>query len=194
VPLAALGPVQPREARLTTAKLGGVALAAWRLAVARKSAWSTAATSPARQVGGLGETVAGRRRQGATTVGGLNGRARAPLPGLLSMPCLHLRVIGAGCSHLWHEAASSAAAALVAAAVLVPAGAAGASGLGAEAAAPGFLDFTISFIDALGPWGPAAFVATVAIAESIPLFPTQASVHCAMCAGFVVCWLAEYIC
>ncbi|KAI3435539.1 hypothetical protein D9Q98_001604 [Chlorella vulgaris] len=78
-----------------------------------------------------------------------------------------------GCSHLWHEAASSAAAALAAAAVLVPAGAAGASGLGAEAAAPGFLDFTISFIDALGPWGPAAFVATVAIAESIPLFPTQ---------------------
>ncbi|EFN58700.1 hypothetical protein CHLNCDRAFT_56835 [Chlorella variabilis] len=76
-----------------------------------------------------------------------------------------------GHSH-WRSGAT-AAAALAAAAVLLPAGAAHASGLASEAAAPGLLEFVINSIEALGPWGPAAFVALVALAESIPLLPTQ---------------------
>lgn len=60
----------------------------------------------------------------------------------------------------------------LAAAVLLSPGVAHAHG---GEASPGFLEFIISFIEGLGPWGPAAFVATVALAECIPLFPTQAS-------------------
>lgn len=56
--------------------------------------------------------------------------------------------------------------------LLLPAAAAHAS----EAPPPdGMLEFVINSIEALGPWGPAAFVFTVAVAECIPLFPTQAS-------------------
>lgn len=75
------------------------------------------------------------------------------------------------CSHAWLASALVAAqtAALTAAATLLPAGLAHA----AEAAPDGFLDLLIKTIDALGPWGPAAFIATVAVAECIPLFPTQ---------------------
>lgn len=68
------------------------------------------------------------------------------------------------------------AAAAAAALLLLPAGGAHASGLGAEAAPDGMLEFIITWIEGLGPWGPAAFVATVAIAECIPLFPTQVRV------------------
>lgn len=73
----------------------------------------------------------------------------------------------------WLPSASAGATAALAAAsvLLVPIGAALASG--GEGAPDGFLEFVITFIEGLGPWGPAAFVATVAIAESIPLFPTQ---------------------
>ncbi|KAL4458083.1 hypothetical protein ABPG75_012948 [Micractinium tetrahymenae] len=63
-----------------------------------------------------------------------------------------------------------AAATLATALLLLPAGAAHASGGDAP---PGLLEFIITFIEGLGPWGPAAFVATVALAECIPLFPTQ---------------------
>ncbi len=69
-------------------------------------------------------------------------------------------------------AAQVAAAALAAAVVLLPAAAAHAN----ESPPPdGMLEFVINSIEALGPWGPAAFVLTVAVAECIPLFPTQAS-------------------
>jgi hypothetical protein len=67
--------------------------------------------------------------------------------------------------------AAAQTAAVAAAATLLPAGLAQA----AEAAPDGFLELLIKTIDALGPWGPAAFVATVAVCECIPLFPTQAS-------------------
>jgi len=43
----------------------------------------------------------------------------------------------------------------------------------AEAAPDGFLELVIHTVEALGPLGPAAFIATVAMCECVPLFPTQ---------------------
>ncbi|KAL4551596.1 hypothetical protein Ndes2526B_g05870 [Nannochloris sp. 'desiccata'] len=42
-----------------------------------------------------------------------------------------------------------------------------------ETAPEGFFEAIITTIEGLGPLGPVAFIATVAIAESIPLMPTQ---------------------
>ena len=81
-------------------------------------------------------------------------------------------------------AAQAAAAALAAAVLLLPAAAAHAS----EAPPPdGMLEFVINWIEALGPWGPAAFVFTVAVAECIPLFPTQASHAASWAAALGAC-------
>lgn len=49
------------------------------------------------------------------------------------------------------------------------------------------LEFVINWIEALGPWGPAAFVFTVAVAECIPLFPTQASHAASWAAALGAC-------
>lgn len=79
-----------------------------------------------------------------------------------------------------------AAATLATALLLLPASAASASG---GETPPGMLDFIITFIEGLGPWGPAAFVATVALAECIPLFPTQARGLHACCWRW--CWVPK---
>ena len=76
----------------------------------------------------------------------------------------------AGRTHLSTAVALAAPAAAALAAVLLFAPHAHAS---EGEMAPGVLEFIIETIENLGPWGPAAFVTTVAVAESIPLFPTQ---------------------
>jgi len=43
----------------------------------------------------------------------------------------------------------------------------------AETAPDGFLELVIHTVEALGPLGPAAFIAAVAMFECVPLFPTQ---------------------
>jgi uncharacterized membrane protein YdjX (TVP38/TMEM64 family) len=73
--------------------------------------------------------------------------------------------------HHHHHLAAATAALATSTAAIAPGAASAAEGL-----PPSLLDAFTAFLEqvhALGPWGAVLFVATVALAEMVPLFPTQ---------------------
>lgn len=160
---------------------------------------------PAQQVGRDRRLWGGRRGRRrvcgrpATLRTRANSFSRSPSPAQLSSALYPFVCTGRPSVDEWLLPAlgsAPAAATLATALLLLPAGAAHASG---GEAPPGLLDFVITFIEGLGPWGPAAFVVTVALAECIPLFPTQASGAaqsgaCWRGSALQRCWLSHDCC